>query len=259
MATEPYTLQPRTAPRYRYRWHSVAFLATMFTLGMVALAALVLSSRGGSSPLLDEATVSATSEVAATIQPARMPLAQAGDLVLMLPIYQGEISAIGYHPTSGDNVISLDPMGVRINGSLFDRSLGSSTGSVNVPGYFIMDESGDYGSPTGAMDIGAPAGTMVYSPVDGTVAGIKSYNLRGQCPDTEILIQPQQQSNLLVVLTHIDYPEASLGQPLKAGVTKMGAVRKMDGCYEQSLAGYTADDGNHLQIQVERSLDHSGL
>lgn len=259
MATEPYTLQPRTTPRYRYRWHSVAFLTTMFILGMVALAALLLSSRDGSSPLLDEATVSAASEVAATIEPANIPLAQAGELVLMLPVYQGEISAVGFHPTSGDDVISLNPMGIRINGSLLDRSLGNAAGDGVVPGYFIMDESGDYGSPTGAMDIGAPAGTMVYSPVDGTVAGIKSYNLRGQCPDTEILIQPRQQSNLLVVLTHIDLPEASLGQPLKAGVTKMGTVRKMDGCYAQQLAGYTSDGGNHVQIQVERSFDNSGL
>jgi hypothetical protein len=254
MATEPYTLQPRSGTRYRYRWHSVAFLATMFVLAMVALAAIILSSRADTTPLLDDATVSASSEMAATQLPAQMTLAEAGDLKLMLPVYEGEVTAVGYHPTSGDNVISLNPLGTRINGSIFDKGLGQAIRGGEGPGYFIMDDSANLGASTGAMDIGAPAGTVVYSPVDGTIAGIRSYDLRGACPDTEILIQPQQQANLLVVLTHMDYPEASLGQPLKAGVTRLGSVRKMDSCYAQQLASYTYDEGNHLQLQVERSL-----
>ncbi len=249
MASEPHTLQPRVTARYRYRWHSAAFLAAMFILAMVALIAIIASSRASSTPLLDESTMSAARELATTHKPAQIPLAGVTGMQLMLPIFEQEVTAIGYHPVDGDNLMSLSPNGHRINGSLI-----SSLGQVappGGPGYYVMDEGGKSGSPTASIDVGAPAGTIVFSPVDGTIAGIRSYNLNGKCPDTELKILPNNQSNMVVVLTHLNYIQGTLGQPVRAGETRLGAVRELDGCIEQQLSRYTYDAGNHVSMQVE--------
>ncbi len=248
MASEPHTLQPQVPARYRFRWHSAAFLATMFALALVAGAALFVSSRASSTPLLDERTMAASRELASTREPAKLRLAGAGEIQLMLPIFEQEVTAVGYHPVDGDNIVSLIPNGHQINSS-FISSLGQTSGAGL--GYFLMDEGGRNGSATGSMDVGAPAGTVVFAPVDGVVAGIRSYNLRGECPDTEVKIQPKYQSNMLVVMTHLGNIQATLGQAIRGGETRLGSVRQMDGCLGQQLGDFTYDSGNHVHIQVE--------
>lgn len=249
MATEPHTLQPRITTRYRYRWHSAAFLASMFVLAMLALGAVIASSRTASTPLLDERTMSAAREMASVQIPAAIPISAAGEVQLMLPIYEEQVTAIGYHPVDDRNVVNMRPNGHQVNDSIFS-SLGRVT-SAEGPGYFVMGEGNTLGSSTGSLDVGAPAGTVVFSPVDGTIAGIRAYQLKGRCPDTEIKIQPLNQSNMIVVLTHMGDIRATLGQPVKAGESRLGAVRQLDGCLEQTLGRYTYDSGNHVHMQVE--------
>lgn len=193
--------------------------------------------------------MSAARELASIEEPVRLPLAQAGDVKLMLPVHQDQVTAIGYHPVNDPNVLNLNPHGRQMNDSLLG-SLGRVSGADDF-GYFIMGDGGQLGSATGSIDVGAPAGTVVFAPVDGAVAGIKTYNLKGACPDTEIKIQPVNQSNLIVVLTHMGSIQATLGQPVKAGVTRLGAVRKLDSCMEQPLGKFTYDSGNHVHMQVE--------
>ena len=192
--------------------------------------------------------MSAARELATTMKPAAIPLAEANGMQLMLPVFEREVTAIGYQSVDGDNIISLNPIGHQINSSMITGWSQSSSGG---PGYFLMDDSGKSGPPTTSMDVGAPAGTVVFAPVDGNIAGIRSYELNGQCPDTELKILPRNQSNTVVVLTHLGNIQASLGQPVRAGETRLGAVRGLDGCIEQQLGRYTYDTGNHVHIQVE--------
>ncbi len=255
MASEPNTLQPRAHAGYRFRWHSAAFLATMFALAIVALVAVIASSRAVSTPLLDEKTMAAARELAITREPAKIPLAGAADIQLMLPIFEQEVTAVGYHPVDGDNLVTLDPNGQQLNSS-FISSLGQSMGPGGF-GYYLMGEGGRSGAATCSIDVGAAAGTVVFAPVDGIIAGIRSYNLKGECPDTEVKIQPQNQSNMLVVMTHIGNLQATLGQPVRAGETRLGSVRQLDGCIEQQLSRYTYDSGNHLHMQVEHLTKNS--
>lgn len=258
MASEPETLRPRSNTSLRYRWNSVAFLASMVVLALVAIVVTFVSSRTPSSPLLDESALSASHEMATLEKPQSVALAEAVGIQLMLPIFEEEVTAIGYHPVNDEGVVGLEPFGHSLNGSALTKSLGQIFSDDGGPGYFIMDDSKELGHATGSMDIGAPAGTVVYAPVDGTIASIRSYQLRGMCPDTEIRIQSQEQAGMTVVLTHLDHPEAALGQPVRAGESRIGAVRKMDGCYQQQLGEYTYDTGNHLHMQVERNLYRSG-
>ncbi len=248
MASEPHTLQPRVSARYRFRWHSAAFLASMLFLALVALVAVIASSRASSTPLLDERTMSANRELATTMEPAKITLAGADDIQLMLPIFELEVTAVGYHPVDEAGLVTLIPSGHQINGSFISNLVPAAT---NGPGYFLMNDDGKYGDSTRSMDVGAPAGTVVFAPVDGTIAGIRSYNLNGNCPDTEVKIRPQFQSNMLVVMTHLGNIQATLGQPVRAGETRLGSVRQLDGCIEQQLSRYTYDSGNHVHIQVE--------
>lgn len=251
MASEPHTIGSRAPAKYQYRWHSAAFFAVMFALAMVALIATIVSSRASSTPLLDDNTMSAARAMATTQLPKQVPLASAGDLQLMLPIFEHEVSAIGYHPVSDDNVVSLVPTGSQANTSLISRAVNLVLPDGEGPLYFLMGEGSGAGNVTASIDIGAAAGSVIYAPVDGTVAGIKSYQAKGKCEDTEIRIQPRSQSRFQVIMTHVDNTSISLGQPVKAGVSRLGAVRSMDACMAQALGRYTYDNGNHLHMQVE--------
>jgi hypothetical protein len=199
--------------------------------------------------------MAANRELAATRLPAPIVIAGAADIQLMLPIFEQEVTAIGYHPAAGDNLVSLNPNGHQLNGSII-TSLGQ-VAPADGPGYYLMGEGGSLGSATASIDVGAPVGTVVFAPVNGTIAGIRSYNLNGVCPDTEIKIQPQNQSNLFVVVTHMGNVQATLGQPIRAGETRLGSVRQLDGCIEQQLGRYTYDYGNHVSMQVEYLINRS--
>ena len=251
MASQPHMLRPRAGTyRYKYKWHSAAFLATMLVIAMTALGATIVSSRASSTPLLDNATMSAVREMASTRPPEKVPVAQAGDLQLMLPVYSGEITAIGYHAADSPDAVALTPIGHQVNGSIITRGINSLFPQGGFQ-YVTMGDDNGFGTATQAMDLGAPAGTRVYAPVNGVIAGIRSYAIDGHCPDVEIKVRPQSDATMLVVLTHIDQPQVTLGQPIRAGVTQLGAVRGLDGCVDQPLKRYTSDNGNHLQMQVD--------
>lgn len=223
----------------------------MFALAMIALVASIVSSRAASTPLLDDDTMAAARAMAATRLPKQVSLASNGDLQLMLPIFEQEVTAIGFHPVADDNVVGLLPSGYQTNVSFISRGLSRVLPEGEGPAYVLMEEDGRAGALTAAMDVGAPAGSVIHAPVDGTIAGIKPYMAKGKCADVEVRIQPQAQSRLQVVLTHIDNTQVSLGQPVRAGVTRLGSVRQLDGCLEQHLGQYTYDNGNHLHMQVE--------
>lgn len=193
----------------------------------------------------------ASRATAARKTPSQISLALAGNLQLMLPVHEQEVTAIGYHPVVDENVMVLAPQGSHANSSFISQGLGQVFSDGNALEYYIMSEDDRLGPPTRSMDVGAAAGTFVYAPVDGTVAGVKSYNLNGRCPDIELMIKPRAESRLLVVLTHVDGLQVSLGQPVKAGETRLGAVRRLDSCVEQELSRFTYDNGNHLHMQVE--------
>lgn len=249
MSSQFQTTQPREEKRYKYRWHSAAFLGAMFVLAVIAVILLIISSRNSPTPLLDEETMAASKELATTQTPEEIPLAVAGGLELMLPVVGQEVTAIGYHPIEDDDIISLDPNGKQVNASMVS-GIGQMFDDDEKVGYFVMEEDSDV-SPTTALDVGAPYGTVVYAPVDGTIVGIKSYDFAGDCPDTEVRIQPQNQSNVVVIMTHIENVEATLGQPLRAGVTRIGSINKMDECLTQKMSEFTSDEGNHVHLQVE--------
>ncbi len=115
-----------------------------------------------------------------------------------------------------------------------------------------MWRSGRTGKPDTAVDVGAPAGTPVLSPVDGTVVCVRRYKLYGKHPDFEIHISPDAMPDMDVVLIHVTDVTAFEGERVHAGVTRVASVRSLSALTGLQLAEYTADGGNHTHMQVNR-------
>ena len=93
---------------------------------------------------------------------------------LYVPIDRARITAIVYHRVDGSDTLDLTPSGNLLNAGIVDRIERQIVGSTATgPDYFIASGS------TASVDVGAGAGTQVYSPVNGTIVGITPMILNG--------------------------------------------------------------------------------
>jgi hypothetical protein len=179
--------------------------------------------------------------------PSPQIVAQIGSLHLQLPVSQSKLTAVGYRAGT-DGSLSLDPVGKRANAGiltrLFRKIVGS--GSAKLRWYALVE-----GSPTSALDVGAAPGTDVYSPVDGTVVGMTPFVLDGRAYGARIDIQPVNAPSIVVSLTQVrPDPALTVGSPVAAATSKLGAILDLSGVQKQALARYTQDAGNHVTIEV---------
>ena len=82
------------------------------------------------------------------------------------------MTAIGYHAAGEARSLGADrKAGERgLFSRVVRRLFGGTEGGLT---YYKL--GGESGADTSALDVGAPPGTDVYSPVDGTVVGITPY------------------------------------------------------------------------------------
>src|SRR4029453_5805084 len=115
--------------------------------------------------------------------------------------------------------------------------------------YYVL--GGGSGPATASLDIGAPPGTDVYSPVDGTVVGITPYILAGKHMGARIDIQPSGNPSIVVSLTHLrPDPSLTVGSTVTATTSKVGTILDFAKIEQQALARVTQDAGNHVAIGV---------
>jgi hypothetical protein len=94
----------------------------------------------------------------------------------------------------------------------------------------------------------------VYAPVDGTVVGLRGYVLDGKTYGSMIDIQPTGEPSIVVSITHIQAdPALTVGSPVVAGTSKIGAVLDFSGVERLALARFTQDAGNHVAISLRSS------
>ena len=84
-------------------------------------------------------------------------------------------------------------------------SRGSGTGSsARSKNDLVWYQLGGSGGPgTSALDVGAPAGTDVYAPVDGTVVAISDFVLANRVYGSRIDLRPSSAPSLVVSLTQL--------------------------------------------------------
>jgi len=221
-------------------------VALLVLLAAVFFVALGLTAFGGAPaqrsfviPRQSQATVAQT-------RPTPEIVALRGPVRLQLPISQSRLTAIGYH-AADDGALSLQPVGRQANEGLVQRVVhGIFGGGGGSPKWYQLG-----GGTTSALDVGAPVGSDVYSPVDGTVVAIRPFVVEGKNYGSEIDIQPQTAPSLVVAVTQlVADPALTVGTPVVSGATKLGRVADLAAVERQALARYTNDAGNHVSIEV---------
>jgi hypothetical protein len=181
--------------------------------------------------------------------PDPLIVATRGALRVQLPIEQDRVTAIGYHG-GGSGTLGLDPLGRRGNqgllARLLDRVFGGSDSSL-----VWYQLRGGSGPATSALAVGAAPEADVYSPVDGTIAGITDYVINGRTQGKRIDIRPLSAPALIVSVTRLrPDPVLTVGSSVAAGSNRLGTVLDLSHLERQALARYTRDAGNHVTVQV---------
>ena len=216
-------------------------------LAIVLVATLSLTAFGAPATVPAPATAA---EARSALLPAGPPqpqvIAQRDGLLLQLPVPQARLTAIGYHD-AGPGALGLDPVGRRGNrgvlGRLADRFLGRDAERT------VWYQLG--GGATSAVDVGAAAGTDVFSPVDGVVVAIDDLVIDGRVRGARIDIEPADAPSLVVSVSRLrPDPTLSVGSPVGASSSRLGAMLDLAHLERQELARFTQDAGNHVTIDV---------
>lgn len=173
-------------------------------------------------------------------------LATVGNLRVHSPVAQGGITAVGFHGGHGGALV-LQPVGPQANEGLLARLWRRITGTTRGGYRWYQLESG----PLHALDVGAVAGTDVYSPVDGTVIAIRDQVVSGRKVGSEIELRPTSAPSLVVTIQNVQRdPALTVGANAAAGSSKLGTVTDISRWERQALDDYAPGAGNNVSILV---------
>ena len=229
------------------RARRIAALAVVTTV-VVATSLLTAFGTGG-RPLTDTTGPAPSQRLLPSGPPRPQIVAVRETLRIQLPIDQARVTAIGYH-ASGAGVLALEPLGTQANAGILrrlrDRLFGEDVSALR---YYLLE--GGVGAKTGGMDVGAPPGTDVYAPVDGTVIAISDRILDGKRAGVRIDVQPAGNPSLVVSLTNLTPdPALTVGSTVAAARTKIGRVIDLTKVERAALARFTQDEGQHVHLEV---------
>jgi hypothetical protein len=177
-------------------------------------------------------------------------LAEASGVSISTPIRPASLTGIGFHP-EGESLAAMEPRGKNLSANvvLGLLSRGETPERIN---YYVMDAAGRDGPKTGAVDVGAAAGTTVYAPVAGTVTAIRPDPMVQNANVIEIKPDANSDVRVSVALVFGD-GEAGVNDSVTAGKTELGTVADSAEVLDPQLSSYTADPGNHVTVTVSKS------
>src|SRR5215216_3089937 len=194
------------------------------------------------------------SESAVPIDPgnagADTVLAKAADVEISTPIRPESLTGLGYHP-QGESLVEMVPRGENLSANpLLDLFTGGTT--PEKIHYYMMDAADRSGPQTGALDVGAGAGTTVYAPVTGMVTAIRPDPMMQGANVIEI--KPDTNANVRVTVSLVRSTEDSAGVTthVTAGMTELGTVADSAEILDPQLSSYTSDAGNHVTVSVPK-------
>ena len=228
--------------RAQARARRFAVAAAIGVVAIITLALTAFDSQSGSTPAVSKpAPLPVTSA-----PPDPHVLATVGNLRVQSPVAEGGVTALGFHG-SDDGSLVLKPVGPQVNEGLLARLWRRITGATRsgLAWYQLS------GGPLRTLDVGAVAGTDVYSPIDGTVVAIRSQVVSGRKVGSEIELRPSSAPSLVVSLENVrPDPALSVGANVAAGSSKLGTVADISRYERQALERYGADRGNNVAMQV---------
>jgi hypothetical protein len=177
-------------------------------------------------------------------------LAEAAGVEISTPIRPESLTGLGYHP-EGESLAEMAPRGENLSANplvgLFAN--GSTPEEIH---YYVMDAAGRAGPRTGALDVGAQAGTTVYAPVTGMVTAIRPDPMVQGANVVEI--KPDDNANIRVTVSLVQSDEANAGvtSSVTAGLTEIGTVADSAEILDPQLSSYISDAGNHVTVSVPR-------
>jgi hypothetical protein len=236
----------RKRAQARARWFALAVVIGVLSVAVLALTAFDGTTVEGSAGAPVPAPLPVTSA-----PPEPQVLATVGNLRVQSPVAQGGVTAVGFHG-SEEPALVLHPVGPQANEGLVARLWRGITGSSRKGLAWYQLEGGELRT----LDVGAVAGTDVYSPVDGTVVAIRDQVVSGSVVGAEIELRPTSAPSLVVHLQNVRPDRAlTVGANVAAGSSKLGRVADIRRFEQQSLARYAADGGNNVSIQVYPSAN----
>jgi hypothetical protein len=223
--------------------------ALLLVLALALLVIVLLSAFAGTSPqTIGRPVPASASRLLPAGPPKPLVIAVRDALRIQLPVNERNVTAIGYHG-AGEDAVALEPVGRQANEGLLLRMFHRIVGRGGGVAFYRLGGGG--GPPTSALDVGGAPGVDVYSPVDGTVVGLRSHLLNGRKYGVRIEIQPSADPSVVVVVHHLRAdPLLTVGSPLAAGTSKIGTIMDFSPVEKQSLARYTQDAGNHVSVEV---------
>ena len=251
------------ATRAAYRDHERARvrrarrLALLVVTASVGLVTLLLTAFGTGGETVAATTAPAPAERLLPSGPPRPQVVAMRDtLAIQLPVDQTRVTAIGYH-AAGTTALALEPVGTQANagllGRVFQRLLGDSGSAVR---YYRLD--GGVGPRTSGLDVGAPVGTDVYAPVDGTVIAISDQILNGKRYGVRIDLQPSDNPGVVVTVTNLrPDPALTAGSTVEAARTKIGRIVDLSAVERAGLARFTQDEGQHVHLELHAATSLS--
>lgn len=188
-------------------------------------------------------------------------LAEVSGLYISSPIRPEDLTGLGYHP-EGENFTEMSPRGRNLSGNALLGLFASDSTPEKIQ-YYIMDPADRRGPQTGALDVGAEAGTPVYAPVSGTVTAIRpDPMLREGANVIEIKPtgagdpeMPNEIPNVRILVSLVQEVDSEIGpkSPVTAGMTQLGSVADSAKFLKPQLADHTSEAGNHVTVSVLRN------
>lgn len=215
-------------------------------LAVAVIVAIVFAVTGGSGSG-DAAVGPVASPVppasnSATTAPQRVVMARSGRLEIVLPVVEKQVTAVYFRDAGDPGAIAMTP-------------------ASGLPHAVTKDE-GTSGAPIAAVDVGAPAGSVVYSPVDGVVTAVSPYRVLGRPEGLRIVLTPSGLPDVAVSVTNVEpAPDGivpQVGTAVGAGRTVIGRVRDMSRVQTPAIARYTNDSGNHVTVELLRQSTGPG-
>jgi hypothetical protein len=225
-------------------------LAVLIVIALIAGVTLVLTAFGGGGhPQPAVSTPSSAERLLPAGPPAPEVIARLGAMRVQLPVNKSRLTAIGYYGAA-DGALALAPIGTQKNAGILKRLVHAVIGgSTAKPDWYLLP--GGQGPSTSALDVGAPSGTDVYSPVDGTIVGISNVIVNGKQYGERIDIQPTAAPSLVLSISRLKAdPSLKVGMLVTASASELGEVLDFSQVEKQALARYTNDTGNHVLIEV---------